>query len=159
MTTGKVLYIYTVPTAGAELQPCDSVLAVPGKGLEGDRYAELRGSWSEDKVTPDREVTLIEIENIEGLTTDYGIDLHPSQFRRNIVTQGISLNELVDSEFRVGDVKMRGIRLCEPCTYLEGLTVKGLVKALVHKGGLRAQLLSEGTIHVDDNVIVEAYNF
>ena len=137
----KVLYIYTAPTAGADVQARDSVSAIPGRGLQGDRY----GQNPEGSTTPDQEVTLIEIENIEGVK-EHGIHLHPSQTRRNIITQGIALNELVDAEFLVGTVRLRGVRLCEPCAYLEGLTAKGFVNALVHKAGLRAQILNEGTI-------------
>ena len=147
--TSKVLYIYTKPTAGADVQARDSVLAIPGRGLQGDRYAQN----PEGGTSPDQEVTLIEIENIEGVK-QHGIHLRPSQTRRNIVTQGIALNELVDAEFLVGEVRLRGVRLCEPCAYLEGLTAKGLVKALVHKAGLRAQILNEGTITVGDEIRV-----
>ncbi|MEE9598443.1 MAG: MOSC domain-containing protein [Acidiferrobacterales bacterium] len=145
----KVLYIYTKPMAGADVQARDSVLAIPGRGLQGDRYAQN----PEGRTSPDQEVTLIEIENIEGVK-EHGIHLRPSQTRRNIVTQGIALNELVDAEFLVGEVRLRGIRLCEPCAYLEGLTAKGLLKALVHKAGLRAQILNEGTIAVGDEIRV-----
>ncbi len=147
--TSKVLYIYTKPTAGADVQARDSVLAIPGRGLQGDRYAQN----PEGSTSPDQEVTLIEIENIEGVK-QHGIHLRPSQTRRNIVTQGIALNELVDAEFLVGEVRLRGVRLCEPCAYLEGLTAKGLVNALVHKAGLRAQILNEGTIAVGDEIRV-----
>lgn len=147
--TSKVLYIYTKPTAGADVQARDSVLAIPGRGLQGDRYAQN----PEGGTSPDQEVTLIEIENIEGVK-QHGIHLRPSQTRRNIVTQGIALNELVDAEFLVGEVRLRGVRLCEPCAYLEGLTAKGLVNALVHKAGLRAQILNEGTITVGDEIRV-----
>ncbi len=149
MTTSKVLYIYTKPTSGADMQARDSVLAIPGRGLQGDRYAQN----PEANTTPDQEVTLIELENIEGVKK-HGIELHPSETRRNIVTQGVSLNELVGAEFLVGVVRLRGLRLCEPCAYLEGLTVKGLVKALTHKAGLRAQILNEGTIAVGDEIRV-----
>ena len=147
MMTSKVLYIYTKPTAGADVQARNSVLAIPGRGLQGDRYAQN----PEGSTSPDQEVTLIELENIEGVK-EHGIDLHPSQTRRNIVTQGIALNNLVDAEFLVGEVRLRGIRLCEPCAYLEGLTAKGLVKAFAHKAGLRAQILNEGTIAVGDEI-------
>lgn len=149
MKTSKVCYIYTAPTAGADVQARESVLAIPGRGLQGDRYAQS----PEGSTAPDKEITLIELENIEGVK-QHGIDLHPSQTRRNIVTEGVSLNALVGAEFLVGGVRLRGIRLCEPCAYLEGLTAKGLVKALTHKAGLRAQILNEGTIAVGDDIRV-----
>ncbi|MDH3673169.1 MAG: MOSC domain-containing protein [Gammaproteobacteria bacterium] len=147
--TSKVLYIYTAPTAGADVQARNSVLAIPGRGLQGDGYAQN----PEGSTAPDQEVTLIELENIEAVK-EHGIDLHPSQARRNIVTQGIALNQLVGAEFLVGEVRLRGLRLCEPCAYLEGLTAKGLAKALVHKAGLRAQILNAGTIAVGDEIRV-----
>ena len=154
MTSGKVLYIYTAPEAGAKLEDRDSVTAVPGKGLEGDRYSSLQGTYSEETMTPDREVTLIEAETIEALRAEHRIDLHPSKTRRNFVTRDIALNELVGSTFRVGEVEMRGVRLCEPCAYLQDLlAIEGLVEALVNKGGLRAQIVSEGIIRVGDPII------
>lgn len=128
------------------------VRAVPGKGLDGDRYFKQTGSYS-NKPGPAREVTLIEIEALEALKRDYGIELNPGSARRNIVTRGAFLNHLVGREFRVGKVALRGIRLCEPCSHLEELTRPGVLQALVHRGGLRAQILTEDTIRVGDAVL------
>jgi len=154
MANGTVVYIYTTRRAAADLRSREEVQAVPGKGLEGDRYFDCAGTCSEKTPSPDRELTLIEIENIDALKRDFGIELAPSETRRNIVTRGVSLNSLVGVEFYVGDVKVRGIRLCEPCTHLEQLTGKRLVKGLVHKGGLRAQILTAGKICVGDTIKV-----
>ena len=154
MANGTVVYIYTTRRAAADLRSCEEVQAVPGKGLEGDRYFYCAGTYSEKTPSPDRELTLIEIENIDALKRDFGIELAPSETRRNIVTRGVSLNNLVGVEFYVGDVKVRGIRLCEPCTHLEQLTGKRVVKGLVHKGGLRAQILTAGKIRVGDTIKV-----
>jgi len=132
------------------------VHARPGKGLEGDRYFKEVGTYSGKPgprgAPPAREVTLIELEAIEALKRDYGIELDPGDIRRNIVTHGVPLNHLVGREFRVGDVAMRGIRLCEPCAHLEELTRRGVLRALVHRGGLRAQILTDGVIRVGDAV-------
>ncbi len=129
----------------------DQVRAVPGKGLEGDRYFKQVGTYSGHPGSG-REVTLVEIEALEGLRRDYGIDLDAGRTRRNIVTRGVALNHLVDHEFRVGEVTLRGVRLCEPCSHLESLTRPGVLRGLVHRGGLRAQILTEGSIHAGDTI-------
>jgi MOSC domain-containing protein YiiM len=98
-------------------------------------------------------VTLIEIEAIEGLRRDYKVQLEPGQSRRNIVTRGIPLNHLVEKEFRIGDVVLRGTRLCEPCAHMEKLTVNGAMRGLIHRGGLRAEIIKGGTIKVGDRVL------
>lgn len=127
------------------------VHAIPGKGLEGDRYFTQTGTYSK-KPRPDREVTLIEVEAIEALAREYKIALEPGAARRNIVTRGVPLNHLVGREFRVGDVTVRGLRLCEPCAHLERLSHSGVREALIHRGGLRAQILTDGTIRVGDSI-------
>ena len=81
---------------------------------------------------------------------DYGVDITPGDARRNLVTRGIPLNHLVGHEFQIGEVKIRGIRLCEPCDHLQRLTGRPVLKELRHRGGLRAQILTQGTIHVGD---------
>ena len=97
-------------------------------------------------------MTLIEIEALEALRRDYEIELEPGAARRNIVTRGVALNHLVGREFSVGGVRLRGVRLCEPCAHLEKLSRKGVLRSLVHRGGLRADILSEGTIRPGDPV-------
>lgn len=125
--------------------------AISGKGLEGDRYFTQTGTYSK-KPRPDREVTLIEVEAIEALAREYKIALEPGAARRNIVTRGVPLNHLVGREFRVGDVTLRGLRLCEPCAHLERLSHSGVGEALIHRGGLRAQILTDGLIRVGDSI-------
>src|SRR5437588_5350681 len=95
----------------------DSVRAVAGRGLEGDRYFDGSGTYSETE-GEGRAVTLIEIEALDRLRDEYGIDLLPIESRRNIATHGITLDDLIGKEFRIGDVRMRGIRSCEPCAHL-----------------------------------------
>ncbi|RMF92896.1 MAG: MOSC domain-containing protein [Nitrospinota bacterium] len=151
MRTGTVVSIHLATTASGPMTAVQEVRAVAGKGLEGDRYFKQTGTYSH-KHGPDREVTLIEMEAIEALQRDYGITLDPGNSRRNIVTKGVALNHLVGQEFRVGEVTLRGIRLCEPCGHLEELTQKGVMQALVHRGGLRAQILTDGTIRVGDTI-------
>ena len=149
---GTVTHIFTTPVAAGSLESRTEVQAVPGLGLEGDRYYNRCGTFSEDASGHDRELTLIQIEHIEGLKDSLGIELAPSEARRNIVTRGQNLNDLVGSEFVVGEVKLRGIRLCEPCAHMEELAGKQVLNGLVHKGGLRAQVIEGGLIKVGDPV-------
>jgi MOSC domain-containing protein YiiM len=151
MWQGTVVSIHIAPEAGKPLFSVEEVRAIPGKGLEGDRYFNQTGSYS-GKPGPDREVTLIEVEAIAALQRDHGISIGASESRRNIVTRGVPLNHLVGREFRVGRVRLRGLRLCEPCKHLESLTRPGVLSGLIHRGGLRAQILSEGIIRVGDLV-------
>ena len=92
------------------------------------------------------------MEALDALQREYGIELAPGEARRNLVTRGVPLNHLVGREFTIGDVKIRGIRLCEPCSHLQALTKRPVIKGLRHRGGLRAQILSEGVIKVGDRV-------
>jgi MOSC domain-containing protein YiiM len=148
-----VLSIHIAPTAATAMTSIREVRAVVGRGLEGDRYANRLGTYSKDPGSG-RDVTLIESEAIEALKRDYHVELGAGESRRNIVTQGISLNHLVNKDFRVGEVVLRGTRLCEPCAHLEQLTVKGALTSLIHRGGLRAEIVTGGTIRVGDSVIV-----
>ena len=149
---GEVISIHITPEANQAMRSVKEIHAVPGRGLEGDRYFNQIGTFSTKQRNADREVTLIEIEAIESLQRDYEIEIDPGQSRRNIVTRGVPLNHLVGHDFQVGDVAMRGIRLCEPCEHLEQLSRRGVLRGLVHRGGLRAQLLSEGVIRVGDKI-------
>lgn len=153
---GHIVTICITDTAATPLRTVDSAHAVPGKGLEGDRYFTQSGTFAKSgkPFTPDREVSLLEIEALEGLEREYGIHLEPVETRRNIITRGVALNHLVGREFSVGQVKLKGLRLCEPCGHLEGLTKENVRKGLIHRGGLRCQVLSEGVISVGDPVTV-----
>ena len=153
MGTGTVVSIHITPGAAEPAQSVAEVRAVPGQGLAGDRYFNRSGTYS-GKPGPDREVTLIEVEAIEALKRDYASDIDPGASRRNIVTRGIPLNHLVGREFRVGEVTLRGIRLCEPCSHLAQLTSQKVFAGLIHRGGLRAQILTEGMIRAGDKLEV-----
>jgi hypothetical protein len=143
---GTVVGILVASQAEAPLRRVDSVTALPGRGLEGDRYAEGRGTFS----APGRgyEVTLVEADVLDA------VELSWEDARRNIVTTGISLNALVGHRFRVGSVTCVGRRLAEPCSHLEKLARPGLLRPLVHRGGLRADILTDGTITIGDDVTV-----
>ena len=148
---GKIQSIHIASAAKAPMQSLDHVLATPGVGLEGDRYALQQGTFY--KPEPDFELTLIEAEAINALKRDYEIELAPGEARRNLVTSGVPLNHLVGREFQIGEVRVRGIRLCEPCSHLQALVGLPVIKGLRHRGGLRAQILSQGTIRVDDSIL------
>jgi MOSC domain-containing protein YiiM len=150
MFRGILEAIYIARAAQAPMHAIDLVRAIPGAGLEGDRYFLKQGTFF--KPEPDFELTLIEAEALEALQREYGIELRASESRRNLVTRGVPLNHLVGVEFSIGGVKLRGIRLCEPCSHLERLTGLVLIKGLRHRGGLRAQILSAGLIRSGDSV-------
>ena len=150
MTQGRVESIHIAPAAKAPMQEIPEVLAIPGVGLDGDRYARRQGTFF--KPEPDFELTLIEAEAMEAASREYGLELAIGVSRRNLVTRGILLNDLVGKNFQIGSVQARGIRLCEPCSHLQALTGKPVIEALVHRGGLRAQILTEGVIRAGDVV-------
>ncbi len=151
---GKVISIYIAPQSGATMVEVGSVRVVAGKGLEGDRYANGVGTFSGQAGTG-REVTLIEAEAIESLAREYDVEMDQAESRRNLVTLGLPLNHLVGREFRVGDVTLRGTRLCEPCSHLEKLTQPGVRRGLVHRGGLRADIVDGGVIRAGDAATTE----
>jgi len=150
MWNGKVESIHIASAATGPVRALDHAVLIPGVGLEGDRYALKQGTFY--KPEPDFELTLIEAEAIEALGREYDIELAAGEARRNIVTRDVPLNHLVGREFLIGDVRIRGIRLCEPCDHLQRLTGKQLIKGLRHRGGLRAQILTTGTIRVGDRI-------
>jgi MOSC domain-containing protein YiiM len=153
MRAGRVESIHVAGSAGAPMSSIVSVHAVPGRGLEGDRYFSKSGTYSR-RDGPDREITLIEVEAVEALEREYGIRIEPNETRRNVATRGVALNHLVAARFRVGETVLLGLRLCEPCGYLERTCGQRVREGLVHRGGLRAQILTKGWLRVGDEVDV-----
>jgi len=149
-----VVEILIAESPAAPMAPQQVVRAVPGRGLAGDRYAQGIGTFSPQPPKPDHELTLVQQEHVEEFARDLGKPFSARDMRRNVVTRGIDLNSLVGHEFRVGAVLVRGIRLCEPCNFLAKQTTPEVLRGLVHKGGLRAQILSEGDIRVGDVVSI-----
>jgi len=148
---GSVVSLHLASVAGAPMQTIDEAHAVIGRGIEGDRYFAGVGTYSKNPGSG-RHVTLIEIEALEGLKQDYGVEVAPALARRNIVTRGAALNHLIGREFSVGAVVLRGTRLCEPCAHLERLSARGALRGLIHRGGLRAEIVAGGTIQIDDAI-------
>jgi MOSC domain-containing protein YiiM len=151
LVQGNIVSIYIAPQATVPMESCPAVRAVAGRGIEGDRYFLGTGYWAKSPGIS-RDITLIEIETLEALKSEKDIVLAPAASRRNLVTRGVPLNHLVGREFQVGPVRLLGTRLCEPCAYLEGLTQKGVLAALIHRGGLRADIVTGGMIRVGDLV-------
>ena len=151
MWNGKLESIHIASAAMEPVQALEEAVLIPGIGIEGDRYALKQGTFF--KPEPEFELTLIEAEAVEALRREYDVDLAPGDARRNIVTRDVPLNHLVGREFAVGAVRILGIRLCEPCDHLQRLTGKQLIKGLRHRGGLRAQILTQGTIRVGDSIL------
>lgn len=147
---GVVVAIHVGPERLEPMMPVPAVKAISGVGLEGDRYAREAGTFSQK--LPNNQVTLIEQEALEAAARDYQLELSAAESRRNILTMGIALNHLVGREFRIGEVRLRGLKLCEPCSHLKKLTSKEVIRALKHRGGLRAEILQSGPICVGDEI-------
>lgn len=143
--SGRVESIWIAGEPGARTRPVEQVEAMAGKGLMGDR--KHRDRLPEDKqAKAGRELTLIEVEALQALARETGIELGPGEHRRQVVTSGIRLNDLVGKRFTVGPLECVGVELNEPCLHLERLTQPGVLRGLVHRGGLRADILSGGTL-------------
>jgi MOSC domain-containing protein YiiM len=149
MPIGKVEGIYVTPNRGEPTMLVEQAHVVPGKGIEGDRYFNQHETSIADS-KPGREITLIEMESIEAICREDGVIISPDQTRRNIVTRGVSLNDLVGQLFNIGTIQLRGIRLCEPCNYLASRTDPRILHSMAHRGGLRAEIITEGIVHVND---------
>jgi hypothetical protein len=144
---GRVEQIVLSPAAEELPVAVQAARAIAGRGLEGDRYARGEGTFSSGGADG-RALTLVEAEVLEQ------IGLPGPDARRNVVTRGIALNPLVGRRFTIGEVECMGRRLCEPCAHLQRLTRPGVLAELVHRGGLRADILSDGEIAVGSVVRV-----
>jgi MOSC domain-containing protein YiiM len=150
--SAHVAEILIAPSPASAMVSVSNARAVPGRGLEGDRYFVGVGTFSPQPQKPDFELTLIEQENVSAFAHESGLRFSPAHARRNVVTRGVRLNDMVGREFFIGAVRVRGLRLCEPCSHLAKFTFPAALSGLVHKGGLRAQILSEGDIRVGDQI-------
>lgn len=147
--------IYIAANAGAPMQAVEYAELKAGQGIVGDRYYMDSGTFSEKlQNLPDKELTLIESERVDQFNTDHGSNLEYGAFRRNIITGGLHLEDLIGREFTIGDARLRGIRLCEPCAYLAGLLGPAVLTDMVHKAGLRAEILDSGRINPGDTITV-----
>jgi MOSC domain-containing protein YiiM len=136
---GVVEGIFVGPTDEGPLNAAEQVQVKTGGGIEGDRYG-------------DKDITLFEAEAIEGLKADTGIQIQPSEIRRNVMTRGVSLNDLLGHRIRVGEVEAVVTELCHPCNHLQKLTQPGVLGGLTNRGGLNADVVAGGAIRVGDRL-------
>jgi MOSC domain-containing protein YiiM len=145
---GIVAQIFTAAIRGAPMASRDCVTALTNEGLVGDRYAQ----WAARR-GPDYQLTLIEMENVEAFARSVDGAFTADMPRRNIVTRGVSLNDLVGKQFGIGGAKLEGIELCEPCSLFAKRTRREVLTHFRNRGGLRARIVEGGEIHVGDAVI------
>jgi MOSC domain-containing protein YiiM len=144
---GEVVAIFIGPRKHELPQPVDGVDAHAGKGLAGNRYY-----WPDGDADPGNALTLIAEEALDAFQAESGYELTAQASRRNVLTRGIDLNALVGKRFRVGAVECEGVELCEPCAHLTSLTNRAVLRGMVHRAGLNADILSDGRIAVGDPV-------
>ena len=155
--SGKVIQIFICATKGEPMNGVAEVLAINGIGLEGDRYAAHEGAYP----TGRNHVTLIASEAIAAANQQLAEPFPSSQTRRNIVTQDVPVNDLVDKEFSIGGVKFLGVKICDPCSRPAAVAGRGSAQgklfeaAFENQGGLNAEVLSDGVIHVGDSIVYE----
>jgi MOSC domain-containing protein YiiM len=147
--SGRVEAIFLSPEHGELPEPVDRVSARAGRGLEGNRYY-----WADGAAPPGCALTLIASEAVEAVASEGDVSVERAATRRNVLTRGIDVNDLVGKRFRIGNVECEGVELCEPCSTLESMTQPGVIKAFVHRGGLNADILSDGEIVVGDPVAI-----
>lgn len=137
----SIRHIFIAAARGAPMQELADVEALAEIGLAGDRYTALKYRGS-----PDKQLTLIEWENILAFNEQVGATMTPDAPRRNLVTSGVRLNDLVGARFRVGPVLVQGLELCEPCSLMKKRSHPEAIRFFRNKGGLRAQVLDGGVI-------------
>lgn len=153
MTTPTVVPIHLAPEATALVSSVEEARAVAREGLEGDRYFDGVGAFSEELPGPDSGLTLVGMEEVETFLQRYAIEPEPANARRNIVTRGLVLDDLIGQDFRIGEVRARGLRLAEPCDHLAKLLgEREVLDGLVHRAGIRAQILTNGVIRTGDPI-------
>jgi MOSC domain-containing protein YiiM len=150
---GSLIQICIADAATAPMRTVHEIECVSGRGLAGDRYFEGIGTFSATAKKPSHEVTLVEAEEIEGFNAQFGTTMKPEELRRNFVTRGVRLNDLVGQRFAIGSVTFEGIRLCEPCSHLAAIAGDRVLTGLVHQAGLRAAIVESGTVRVGDPVL------
>ena len=155
--SGKIVKLLISKDPKSAMLNVNQIVLEAGKGIFGDRYYNQEGTFSNKGASePDRDVTLIEIEKIDALNKEHNLDITAEDLRRNIVVSNCDLNSLVDKEFQIGEVVLKGLRLCEPCKYLsDKLNEKKVLTEMVHKAGLRAQIIKSGSIDLNSQVEVK----
>ena len=155
--SGKIVKLLISKDPKSAMLSLNQIVLEAGKGIFGDRYYNQEGTFSnKGEIQPDRDVTLIEIEKIDALNKEHNLDITADELRRNIVVSNCDLNSLVDKEFQIGEVVLKGLRLCEPCKYLsDKLDNEEVLSQMIHKAGLRAQIIKSGSIDLNSQVEVK----
>ena len=155
--SGKIAKLLISKDTQSDMLNVNQFVLEIGKGIFGDRYYNQEGTFSnKGEIEPDRDVTLIEIEKIDALNKENDLNITAEDFRRNIVVSNCDLNSLVGKEFQIGEVVLKGLRLCEPCKYLSNkLDNEKVLSQMVHKAGLRAQIIKGGSIDLNSQVEVK----
>ena len=155
--SGKIVKLLISKDPKSNMLNVNQIVLEAGKGIFGDRYYNQEGTFSnKGEIEPDRDVTLIEIEKIDALNKEHNLDITAEDLRRNIVVSNCDLNSLVDKEFQIGEVVLKGLRLCEPCKYLsDKLNNEEVLSQMIHKAGLRAQIIKSGSIDLNSQVEVK----
>ena len=144
----RVFKLGITKDSNKEIEEVSSIEVLANKGVVGDRHFDEYND-------PYNQLTLIESENIDYYNTKYGLDIPYKDFRRNVVTKGIQLNDLIGKKIKIGNVEVEGIDLCRPCRHLtEVLNQSNILKEFLRRGGLRCQILNSSTINVDDEIKV-----
>jgi MOSC domain-containing protein YiiM len=144
---GRVVGIFIGPEEGGPIQSVDEVEAVAGQGLRGDRYFRTEAGGD-----PTEEVTLFSLDDLDDARREFDADIDPADLRRNLMTSGIDLDGLLGATFQVGDVVLEGLETNPPCAHLEQLAGQKLLKPLARRGGIRARIVSGGTIRPGDTI-------
>lgn len=150
--SGTLRAIWIAREAGGAMTHLDTAHLVAGRGIEGDRYFERAGTFSPDGSSPDHELTLVAQEEVTRFLAATGLEIAAGELRRNLLTEGIDLNARVGRRFRIADVELEGIRLCEPCRTLADQVGQEVLSGLVHRAGLRARIVSDGRVRVGDPI-------
>jgi len=149
--SAAVVRIFVAPAGGSPMQPVEETQAVAGLGIQGDRYSDRSGYWTE---VDECQITLIESECLEEIRAKTGISIEGGEHRRNIVTRGIQLDSLLGKRFQVGTAVFEYDRPRPPCGYIEMLTEPGMTRAMVGRGGICARVVESGLIRANDPIVV-----
>lgn len=149
MWQGEIVSVHVGPAAGAAMTSPDEIELIAGRGVRGDRYCEGVGHFSHIEA-PRRQLTLFESEVLETIRRDHNVELEARECRMNVVTKGVPLSQLVGVEFVLGNARVRGLQINEPCARLNEVTGKRVIKALIHRCGLFAEVLEGGIVRPGD---------
>ncbi len=150
--SGVVEGIFVAEKPGQPMTSVTEVVGESDRGLVGDRHYRPDGAKPRPQKADIHDVALIEVEVLDWLRQEHGIDLDGQETRRNVVTRGVRLNDLVGKQFRVGGLLCEGVKLCQPCSHMQKKVGKPVLKPLVHRGGLYARILESGTIRIGDAI-------